>query len=232
MTLLSVVKDVCAVVGVAIPDAVIPSLIGNRTMQEMLALANEMAERIAYDNREWTGLQATATITGTGATTYSLPTDYRRMLKSSNIYTSTAPLQPLRFIPDPDEWLQRRLRNVSDRTEWHIQNRALEFYPALPIGTNARFMYLHKNCISLNSGGVGPAFLNDADTFLLSERVLKLGMIWQWKANKGAAYAEDLGTYGDALAFAQGADSPAPVVIGRRPLSANARTAYPWPVPT
>ena len=32
-------------------------------------------------------------------------------------------------------------------------------------------------------------------------------MIWQWKANKGSPYAEDMGTYSDALVMIGGADS-------------------------
>jgi hypothetical protein len=39
-------------------------------------------------------------------------------------------------------------------------------------------------------------------------------MIWQWKAQKGSAYAEDMGTYGDALTYAMGHDSPAPIIVG------------------
>jgi len=65
----------------------------------------------------------------------------------------------------------------------------------------------------------------------LDERLLKLGMIWQWKQNKGTSYAEDMGTYTDALAVAMGHDRPAPIIVGRRPISANVRTAYPWPTP-
>jgi hypothetical protein len=52
-------------------------------------------------------------------------------------------------------------------------------------------------------------------------------MVWQWKANKGTSYAEDMGTYTDALAVAMGHDSPAPIIVGRRPISASARTAIP-----
>ena len=37
MTLLSVVKDVCAAVGVTIPTSVFSNITGNRTMQEMLS---------------------------------------------------------------------------------------------------------------------------------------------------------------------------------------------------
>ena len=47
MTLLTVVKDVCATVGVQVPSTVFGGIANNRTMQEMLALANEMAQRIA-----------------------------------------------------------------------------------------------------------------------------------------------------------------------------------------
>ena len=60
MSLLTVVRDVCTSVGVTIPTSVFASIAGNRTMAEMLALANEMAQRIAYDTREWQHAQADA----------------------------------------------------------------------------------------------------------------------------------------------------------------------------
>ena len=74
--------------------------------------------------------------------------------------------------------------------------------------------------------------MNDADEFRISERILKLGMIWQWKANKGSPYAEDMGTYSDALVGVAGADKPAPILVDRQPISAVAGASYPWPVPT
>ena len=41
-----------------------------------------------------------------------------------------------------------------------------------------------------------------------------------------------MGTYGDALTYAMGHDSPAPIILGRKPISAAANMAYPWTVPT
>jgi hypothetical protein len=41
-----------------------------------------------------------------------------------------------------------------------------------------------------------------------------------------------MGTYSDALSIAMGHDSPAPIIIGRRPMGGGVRTAYPFPVPT
>jgi hypothetical protein len=234
MTLLSVVKDVCATVGVLVPTSVMTNIAANRTMQEMLALANEMAQRIAYDTRDWTKLRKTQTYNGDGiATAFNLPADYKRMLLTANVWRSTSALQPMRFVPDTDEWLNRRALKWADAWgEWTMLGGQMLIWPVMPVGQSCYYTYLHKNCVALKSGGFGDSFLDDGDSFALDERVFKLGMIWQWKAQKGSPYAEDMGTYGDALTSAMGRDSPAPIIIGRRASSLAVRTAYPWQVPT
>ena len=235
MTLLTVVQDVCAAVGVVQPTSVFSGISSNRTMQEMVSLANEMAQRIAYDTRDWTKLKQMKSFSGDGVTTaFNLPQDYKRMLKTSNVWRSTSGLQPMRFIPDTDQWLQRRLMNMADAWgEWTMQGGQMLIWPAMAIGVTATFAYLHKNCIvPAAGGGVSDTFVADGDDFALDGRLFKLGMIWQWKANKGSPYAEDLGTYGDTLASVQGADSPAPIIVGRKPISLAVKVAYPWPVPT
>ena len=73
--------------------------------------------------------------------------------------------------------------------------------------------------------------VNDADTFRLDERLFKLGMIWQWKANKGATYAEDLANYEDALSGSPGNDKPSPIIVGSQPISSDANIAYWGPTP-
>ena len=74
------------------PTVVFSNITGNRTMQEMLSLANEMAQRIAYDNRDWTDAEEDQRpITGDGVTTaFDLPADYKRMLLTSNVWRSTS----------------------------------------------------------------------------------------------------------------------------------------------
>jgi hypothetical protein len=237
VTLLSVVRDVCAVVGVTQPTAVVAGIAANRTMQEMLALANEMAQRIAYDTRDWTMLK---TITlgsspqGDGSTpAFNLPSNFKRMLLTTNVWRSTSYLYPMTFIPDLEEYMNRMNRNIHNPYgEWTLVSGQIFIQPTLQVGESASYTYLDKNCIKLASGGLGDSFTADNDSFRLDERLLKLGMIWQWKANKGTSYAEDMGTYSDALSIAMGHDSPAPIIIGRRPMSANVRIAYPFPVPT
>ena len=215
MTLLTVVQEVCARVGVSVPGAVIPGINSNRTMREMLACANEMAQRIAYDTRDWTTLQTSAIFTGdgqwvpplpppvgvtsiwTGTSSFNLPTNYKRMLLTSNVWRSTSTQQPMRFFSDTDEWVQRRANNDEDAWgEWimyggqmHIWPIMAGYIPAVPEdpgppliparpaipAVTARFSYLDKNCIALAAGGFGDQFQADADTFRLDERLLKLG---------------------------------------------------------
>jgi len=261
MTILTVVRDVCATVGVTMPPSVFANLTGNRTMTEMVSLANEVAQRIAYDYRDWTKLKATATITGDGVVipppggdgivhgteAFPLPANYQRMLLTTSVYRSTSVTQPMRFIPDTDEWLHRRQRNWNDSFgEWTLMGGNIHIWPiltaAIPANNTiippqpfvpavtAYYTYLDKNCIVLASGGRSNEFLNDDDSFLLDERVLKLGMIWTWKSQKGSPYSEDMGTYGDALTVAMGHDGPSPIFIGKTPISRSG-VSYPWALP-
>jgi hypothetical protein len=203
-------------------------------MQEMLALANEMAQRIAYDTRDWTLFRKVQTFAGDDVkTSFPLPANYKRMLLTANVWRSTQTQYPMRFVPDTDEWLNRRAMNMYDSAgEWTMLGGEMLIAPILATGVSVYFPYLEKNCVALDGGGYGDSFMSDNDSFRLDERILKLGMIWQWKQNKGTSYAEDMGTYGIALDMAAGHDKPSPIFIGRRPMSANTRVAYPWQVPT
>ncbi len=227
MTLLAVVKDVCATVGVMVPQTVFGGLGSNRTMQEMLSLANEMGQRIAYDTRDWTTLRASVDYAGDGVTTaFNLPSNYKRMLLTTNVWRSTSSQQPMTFISDLDEWMRRRsFSDTGAWGEWILSGGQILIAPAMGVGITARHSYLDKNCVALASGGFGDAFMADTDSFRLDERLLKLGMIWQWKAQKGSPYAEDMGSYSDALANAMGHDQPAPIILGPR-YSPRARTPH------
>jgi len=229
MSLITTVRDVCAVVGVAAPVSVFAAINSNRTMFEMLACANEMAQRIAYDTRDWTELRKYHTLVGAtvidpagdySQNVYPLPVDYKRMLLTTNLWRSSSTQAPLKFVDDSDDWLQRGLVNDNDaRGSWTKFGDEIHLRPGLPPGDSIQFAYLDKNCIALASGGDGDRFQGDDDTFRLDERLLKLGMIFDWKMKKGSPYAEDMGTYQDAIANVMGRDKPAPIIIGGRPMA-------------
>jgi hypothetical protein len=235
MTVQSVIREVCSFVGVRPPNgSVFVSPYQDRTAWEFVQLANEIAQRIAYDTRDWTALRALGTFTGDGIlASFPLPANYQRMLLTTNVWRSSNTNAPLSFVSDPDEWLQKELQGgyINPIGEWTIFGGEMHVRPILPAGETVKFYYLHSNPVKLASGGYGNQFMNDADTFPLSERLLKLAMIWQWKCNKGATYAEDLANYEDALTKVAGADKPSPILVGSMPMSSDAHVAYWGPTP-
>jgi hypothetical protein len=234
MSILSVVKDVCLAVGVNQPVSMFATSIQPRTQAELLSLANEMAQRIAYDTRDWTELKlfwqfAQGAWEFVGAST-PLPSNYKRMLLTTNVWRSDNRKQPMAFIADTDEWYRRRLAGEENSSgEWTLIGKNILTAPVYD--DTFHLVYLDRNCVQLSGGGFGDVFMNDADSFRLDERLLKLGMIYQWKMNKGSPYAEDMGSFSDALANAMGRDQPAPIIAGRSPISQSATVAYPWPLP-
>jgi hypothetical protein len=123
MTLLTVVKDVCMANGVNPPSSMFGTSTQPRTQAELLSLANEMAQRIAYDVREWRALKSIQTFTSADGTAdrYALPADFKRMLLTAQVYPSASTKTPLKFVPDANEWLLRRINNWQDGWgEWTI----------------------------------------------------------------------------------------------------------------
>jgi hypothetical protein len=151
---------------------------------------------------------------------FPLPANFKRMLLTGNVWRTDISHTPMKYVSDYDEWLQRRLLNDNNANgEWIIFNGAMIVSPGLSLGTSATFFYLDKNCINLASGGVSDRFASDDDTYRLDERLLKLGMTYDWKMKKGSPYAEDMGTYSDAIAMAMGHDKPSPIYVGGRPMA-------------
>ena len=228
MSLLSVVQDVCAVVGVARPVSVFAAIGSNRTMQEMVALANEMAQRIAYDTRDWQKLQPTRPCRRRQCVP---PQPTRRLDRhdglpaAGQLQAHAADVQRLALDLDATADALRlryrrvaraaRMRNAATRLGRvdHARRPDAHLPGRCAVGVRPpTFAYLDKNCVALASGGYGDRFHGRRRQFRLDERLLKLGMIWQWKA-KGLALRRGHGHLQDAMTNAMGHDKPAPILV-------------------
>lgn len=233
MTILSVIQDVCPVIGLNVPTAVFSST--DREHVELQALANEMAQRIAFDGHEWTLLKTLASLAGDGArTSFDLPSGYKRMLKKAKLWPSATPYVPLTHYPDTDQWLGLQVQNFAVLVgAWTMIGDQILIKPAVPNASTVEFYYLTDQIVKDKDGNKKSAFSDDGDIFRLDERILKLGMIWQWKANKGLAYAEDMANYEDALAVASGSDKGSNIIaIGRNRVPYDTTFAYPGVIPS
>jgi hypothetical protein len=213
VTVLTVCQDVCRKVGIATPAAIFGST--EREHEELASLANEVADRLITDY-DWNRLKRLNTYTGDGATTsFLLPTDYSRM--ASDVYSTQWACGPLRRIADTNQWLRETVQGfTSAPATWTLLEGRMQFLQAPASGEGIRWYYM-STLFARSSGSTVSDFFpldlpfefpdsdtygqkkarfdDDADFFQLDERLLRLGMLWQWKADKGLPYAEDLETF-------------------------------------
>ncbi|RWI43039.1 MAG: hypothetical protein EOQ93_31630, partial [Mesorhizobium sp.] len=86
MSILDVVKGATTVLGMDVPSLLYGAT--SREMVEMQELANVMASEIA-DAHDWQKLLIQTTFTGDGvADAFDMPSDFRRMQKTSSLWSS------------------------------------------------------------------------------------------------------------------------------------------------
>lgn len=207
-----------------------PATVFSSTAQiaiELRNLVQDVAEDIAGCH-DWRDLTKIATFTGDGTTeTFSKPADYDRMVQGSSITDPDTWLWGYYAIPTVTEWLRRRDVAWISPGGWILLGGLFQFYPA-PSG-DAEFPYISNLIVLADDATPKTAFTADTDTFVLSERLLTLGLIWRYRAQKGLDYSEDMATYEMELSKTQTNDKGARVI--RKPDRHNsfgARVAWPW----
>lgn len=215
MTILAVVQNVCLVVAIDKPDQVFAST--DREMQEMARLANEMTDRL-MSLHDWQILQTIQTYTGDGvAEGFDLPDDYDRMVKTASMWSSRW-TWAFNHIMDPDVWLEYQVVPYTFvNGNWIIYGGQFHVLPVMASTETLKFFYV-SNKIVKDSGGVTKAlFSADDDTLRIPEKLLELGMIWQWRANMGLPYAEDMANYESYLNSVLKDDGgSSPIITGNR----------------
>lgn len=194
---------------------------------ELADAANEAAKLI-IEHHEWQALSTLHEIVGDGTTVaFPLPGDYHRMPIDGDLY-STRSLQPLCRAHGLNEWLEYEIEPVTTFPGvWIIIGDKINIKTPLSSGERVKFYYQRKTCVRSVSGADKSAFEADSDAFVLSERVLTLGIMAMWYEQKGLDPRQAQERFQDAL-FKEAARDRAPGVLKTRPgYSASAEYAYP-----
>jgi hypothetical protein len=229
MTILSAIQNVSMFISLSRPDTVFSST--EREHLELQALANNSASHIAKDY-EWQALKVLATLTGDGTTTeFVLPDDYDRMLKESALWSNRMQ-SSLTHVTSTDRWLELDIRQFGFVTgAWTMLADRINIKPPPANGEAIKFYYMSRKWAKDEAGIPKTAFLTDNDSFRLSERLLELCMIWQWKAAKKLPYAQEKDDYEDAKEKLILADKGARSLrLGRVRMPRDAQIAYPTAV--
>jgi hypothetical protein len=205
----------------------------DRVHLELQQTAISAAEYIVNDY-DWPKLKKLATITGDGTTTaFDLPSDYSRQLVKAQLWSNRLSA-PLRHVESDDEWLG--LLTIGEFTtygSWILYADQIHIRPAPADGEEIKYFYITNQTVVDAASELKTAFTADTDTFKLSETLLKLGVVWQFKASKGLQYAEDLATYErekeKAIVRAAGSKM---LRVGQARMPIGVELAYPFAVGT
>lgn len=189
-----------------------PSVVANSTdtqVQQLFNLANRDGKDLLR-RFDWQALTVEASFTTVATqqqtTLSTVASDFFRMVdESMNNRTQhwrvTGPLSA-------QEW-QRRLSlgaQVGVVNSFRIRGDTIYFFPVPPAGDSIYFEYISKNWVQSNTGTAKDAFTADADTALIDEDILTLGVKWRFLKAKGLDYSEEFRSYEAALEAVFGSD--------------------------
>jgi hypothetical protein len=197
---------------------------------ELSDLVQDVAVEIAK-RHDWQALTKLATITGDASgIAFSLPDDYDRMPLKAKIHSSRWSWSTFTPARDLDQWLdEMSFSTVGAPGFWTILDGKMQIYPAMGADETAKFYYI-STYIAKDSNDNPKAVINDdGDTFFLDDRLLTLGLIWRWRAQKRLEYAEDLQNFEIAIAQEISRDRGSRMITlgGGYRGGMDIRTAYP-----
>lgn len=150
--------------------------------KQILNFMNKAGQEIAK-RAEWASLFKDLTVSGS-ISAVDLPTDFQRMAESGAVRLNDGTFTPIRAVTSPEQW-EMLTATPSAQYFYHITEGEIQFSPALPAG-GALVRYISKNWVS----GDKSAITADADTTLIPERLIVMGLIWRFKRQKGLPYED------------------------------------------
>lgn len=221
MSLLTIVQDAAARVGVPQPSAVI----GAADARPFLAVAQQEGKDLAR-RHNWSGLTKEKTFTSVAAAaqTSSIATDFDRIVNGTFFNRTTR-----RSVTGPltaQEWqeIQGNLSTLVSQA-YRIRGTSLLLTPTPSAGQTMAYEYISTYWLT-NAGGTveRAAWTADDDISLLSEELITLGVVWRYLRNKGLDYGEAFQSYEVAVASVMGRDG------GKRMLDMGAARGQRLPI--
>ena len=213
MSLLSLGTQVCSRIGITAPSSFSSS--SDPQITQVIAIANEEGQELAA-RYPWQAITIEKTFASVateiqGTVAALAGTDFKYIL--NNIMWDRTLLRPVLGPLMPAQWQELKARNITGPwSQYRIRGGNILFIPIPSAGDTIAFEYISKNWVTLNAGGTGSAWANDADVALIDEQVMTQGVIWRWKAAKGMEYAEDFDKYERLVADAMGRDGGKPTL--------------------
>lgn len=192
MSLLTIVRNAADRLGLARPTTVINSLDPNAVT--LLAMAQEEGKTLAR-RHEWQVLTTEHTFsTANGTSSYSLPSDFDRILKET-VFNRTSRRRMMGDLT-PQQWQETQASLVTMvNPAFRIRGGAFLISPTPSATETVAYEYISTKWCESSGGTDQTEWTADTDTGRLSEDIMTLGIIWRYRKAKGLEYGEDMNTY-------------------------------------
>lgn len=143
---------------------------------------------------------AQTTITGTGAETYDLPSDFKRLHRpllsvyDSQLDRACVPLPSdgqYTYIKDQGAAGTIRYYKVTG----YEGNYQISFYDEPATGLEIVISYSTSNWMASSGGTAGKTFMAEDDVLMLPRRVVEAGTVWRYRERRGLPYADKQAEY-------------------------------------
>jgi len=213
MSLLTICQDAANEIGVPSPSTVVGST--DTTNIQLLAAANREGKNLVagYDWQTLIKEEAHTTLAAESQGDMStIATDFLRFSNDTmwNRTTDRKYYGPLNNA----QWQRLKASVSSGITNYfRIRGNALLFHPAPPAGESVFFEYIGKNwVITSGSSANATSFAADANTTVLDEDLITLGVIWRFLKQKGLPYDNQFQEYRLKLSEKQSKDGAKQII--------------------
>jgi len=213
MSLLTICQDAANEIGVPSPSTVVGST--DTTNIQLLAAANREGKNLVagYDWQTLIKEEAHTTLAAESQGDMStIATDFLRFSNDTmwNRTTDRKYYGPLNNA----QWQRLKASVSSGITHYfRIRGNALLFHPAPPAGESVFFEYIGKNwAITSGSTANATSFAADANTTVLDEDLITLGVIWRFLKQKGLPYDNQFQEYRLKLTEKQSKDGAKQII--------------------
>ena len=174
-------------------------------MKDMLdSTVDELLDRV-----DWPApVGATATFSGNGDASYSIPAGFKRVVRDElAVFETTNNRRPCVPVPSDGafEYLQlvgsagvQRYYQITGDEE---NGFTIEFFPALESGETVKMQYVSKFWL-VTGGNESATWTTVNDTLQLPAKLIELGVIWRFRQRKGLGYQDVYSEYEIRLARA------------------------------
>lgn len=213
MSLLTLIQNSCDRLGLTRPA----SAYGSSDPQIMQLVGLAQQEGLELNRRHtWQVMtkEQTFTAAATEAQATAIPSDFDRYVDETmfNRTRKRHVYGPL----NPQEWqFQKSVLTSTIVENWRQRGGSVMIAPTATAGDTYAFEYISTKWCQSSGAVAQTSWLSDTDTGILSEDLMKLGVIWRFKSAKGFSYAEEFRTYELQVAEAAARDG------GKRTLNAG-----------